>query len=97
MTLSALVTIGGTDQASGTLGAFAGNDCRGLREGGTSPPFGPYASKSIYQITLYASAGGETIAFQFKVGTTITALSETLAFVVNGNQGSVMTPFLLTG
>ena len=97
MTLSMVVTIGGVDQATGTLGAFVGTQARGVQSTPSSPPFGPYAGKSIYQVTVYAAAGGETLSFQFHDGSSTTPLDETLTFVVNGNSGSVTSPVALSG
>ena len=97
MTLSMVVTIGGVDQATGTLGAFVGTQARGVQSTPSTPPFGPYAGKSVYQVTVYAAAGGETLSFQFHDGSSTTPLDETLTFVVNGNSGSVTSPVALSG
>jgi hypothetical protein len=97
MTLSTIITIGGVDQVSGTLRTYVGNDIRGNQDTPSSPPFGAYAGKSIFQITVYANAGGELVTFRFTDSAgTETSLAETLTFVVNGNEGSVTVPFTLT-
>ena len=97
MTLTAMVTVDGVDQASGTLGAFVGSQVRGVQSTPSSPPFGAYAGKSVFQLTVYANAGGETVSFKFHDGASTADMAETLAFVVNGNQGSVTSPIALTG
>ena len=61
----ALVVLGGVDQSVGTLVAYVGSEVRGTQDTPSSPPFGPYASRSMFQITLYADAGGESIRFDF--------------------------------
>ena len=59
MAVTALVTLGTTPQSSGTLTAYVGTAVRGLQDTPSSPPFGPYAGKALFQITTYAdSAGG---------------------------------------
>ena len=95
--MSTIITIGGVDQVSGTLRTYVGNDIRGNQDTPSSPPFGAYAGKSIFQITVYANAGGELVTFRFTDSAgTETSLAETLTFVVNGNEGSVTAPFTLT-
>ena len=96
MTLTALVSVGGVEQTSGTLGVFVGTQVRGVQSTLSSPPFGAYAGKSLFQATAYANAGGETLTFKFHDGSRTADLTETLAFVVNGNQGSVMDPMSLS-
>merc|ERR1712185_410092 len=97
MALSALVSLGGADQSSGVLVAYVGTEVRGVQDTVSTPPFGAYAGKALFQITMYAENGGETLSFQFYTGSTTVSLSETVTFEVNGNVGSVVAPFLLTG
>ena len=97
MTLSAVVTIGGATQASGTLGAFVGAQVRGVQSTPSVPTFGPYASTSIYQLTIYASSIGEALSFLFHDGSSTTTLVETLSFAVNAIEGSATSPFSLSG
>jgi hypothetical protein len=61
------------------------------------PPFGPYVGESMFQVTIYADVSGEEVRFTFFTGSTTAALAETLVFSINGNVGSVVSPFLLTG
>ena len=96
MTMSVVVTIGGTNQDTGTLAVVVGSSVRGTQNTPSSPPFGPYAGRGVFQITIYANAGGETLNFLFTDGSTQTTLAETTAFVVNGNEGSVTAPFALS-
>ena len=97
MVMSALVTLGGVEQASGVLTAFAGTDVRGLQDTPSIPPFGPYVGKAIFQITLYADVAGEMMSFTFFTGSVTVSLAETFTFSINGNAGSVVDPFLLSG
>lgn len=94
--MSALVTVDGSVQASGTLIAYAGSEVRGMQSTPSQPPFGPYQGQSIYQMSLYANDSGETISFTFVSDTATVALTETLTFETNGNTGSVTAPFGLT-
>ena len=85
------------EQTSGVLVAWVGTEVRGVQETVSTPPFGAYAGKSIYQITVYAEAGGETMRFEFYTGSVTVGLTETVTFEVNGNVGSVSAPLVLTG
>ena len=97
MSLTAVVTIGGIRQGSGTLTAFVGSVVRGVQNVTSTPPFGPYVGVALFQMILYADAGGETVSFRFDDGEATTAMAETLVFTVNGNVGTVLEPFELTG
>ena len=98
MVMTALVSLSGVAQSSGVLVALVGTEVRGSQDSPSLPPFGPYAGQSLFQITLYADEGGETVDFQFYTSSGATVpLVETLTFVVNGNVGNVITPHLLTG
>ena len=97
MAATALVSVGGVEQSSGVLVAMVGTEVRGVQETASTPPFGPYAGKALFQITLYAESGGETMSFQFHTGSATVSLTETQVFAVNGNEGSVVAPLLLTG
>ena len=68
LTLVALITINGVDQASGTLTAFASTEVRGVLATPTRPPFGPYTNKMLYHMIVYANGDGETISFLFDHG-----------------------------
>jgi len=98
MTVSAYVSIDELYQGDGMLGAFVGNEVRGVQENPTVPPFGPYAGKSIYQITVYANSGGESINFKFKPpGASEVDLRPIEKFVINGNLGTLVAPVVITG
>ena len=96
MTVTALVSLGGAVQASGALAAYVGTEMRGLQGTASAPPFGPYAGVFLFQITLYAEAGGDVLGFRFVLGGSTSVLAETLTFEVNGNVGSVVAPMVLT-
>ena len=87
-----MVRVGGADQTSGTLLASVGAEVRGLQDTPSVPPFGLYAGRPMYQITIYAEAGGETISFSLSEGSRSASITETLTFEVNGNVGSVVAP-----
>jgi hypothetical protein len=96
MTVSALITLNGAPQARGSLAALVGSELRGLQSTASIPPFGPYAGKSLYLTMVRANVEGETVSFSYFDGTKKVALDKTLKFVVNGKQGSVVEPFMLT-
>jgi hypothetical protein len=96
MAVTALVTLSGIEQSSGMLTAYAGTAVRGVQDTPSMPPFGPYTGKAMFQITIYANGGGDTMSFTFVTGGVATSLAETLAFTINSNVGSVLTPFSLT-
>ena len=68
MPLTAMVRLGGVDQATGTLVAVVGTEVRGMQDTPSLAPFGPYVGRPIFQITTYGSDSGETMSFQFVVG-----------------------------
>ena len=97
MAVTALVTLGSTLQSSGTLTALVGTEARGLQDTPSTPPFGPYAGKALFQITTYADDSGESMGFQFVVGGGMAMLAERLTFVINANIGNAVGPLLLSG
>jgi hypothetical protein len=93
MTVSAFVDLPGTKE----LGAFVGGEVRGVQGAPSVPPFGTYAGKKIFQITIYANAPGETVTFKaLKDDYTVVGLAETETFVVNANLGNVVAPVIFT-
>ena len=72
MVMTALVTLSGVAQSSGALTALVGTEVRGAQDTPSLPPFGPYAGQAVFQITLYAEAGGETVAFVFYTSSGVT-------------------------
>lgn len=100
MSLQALVTVGGVEQAAGTLAAFVGSTVHGVQDTPLIPPFGPKAGKSIYAITIFGNGSDKDkpISFEFKaVDGTVSKLSTTVDFEVNGNIGNVIFPHGLSG
>ena len=87
MSLTALVTIGGVVQSSGTLTAFAADEVRGVQDTASSPPFGPYAGTAMFQITMYGEADGDELTFQFQTNDVPTTMAESLTFEVNETLG----------
>ena len=97
MTATAMVRLGGVDQATGTLVAVVGTEVRGMQDTPSLAPFGPYVGRPIFQITTYGNDSGETMSFQFVVGGGLALLAETLTFVVNANIGNALSPLMLSG
>jgi hypothetical protein len=96
MVMTAIVALGGIEQAVGALNAYCEDQMRGTHSKPSHPPFGPYRHKPMYQITIGADAAGDMIRFEFENSGSV-QLSETIPFEVNGAKGSVLTPVLLTG
>ena len=97
MSLTALVSIGGVQQSSGTLLAYVGTELRGLQSTPSVPPFGPYSGTSVYQTLLYADSSGETVSFEFIAGGVRTRLAETVTFAAQGSVGNLVAPFAMSG
>ena len=97
MTMTAAVVIGGTLAGTGKLRSYVGDELRGDQANPSSPPFGAYKGKSLYQITMYANMGGETVRFTFEDSSgTLTNLDTTITFAINGNLGGIPAPHILT-
>ena len=69
MAMTALVTLSGFDQSSGTLTAYVGTEVRGVQETSATAPFGPYVGKPTFQILIFGDVDGETLSFTFTTGT----------------------------
>ena len=63
----------------------------------TTPPFGPYKGKSMFQMTIYANSGGAVVTFKYYDGKDVTSLDSTKTFTVNANLGNVLAPITLDG
>ena len=48
--------------------AYVGTAVRGVQGTTSMPPFGPYAGKAMFQITIYANGDGETLSFTYQIG-----------------------------
>merc|ERR1719174_966173 len=81
----------------GTLAAFAPDgEVRGVVDS-LPPPFGPYAGKPLYLITMYADAGGEELSFKFKSADgTVYPLVDKVTFQINGKPGDIFAPIIFT-
>ena len=95
MVLTAMVSIDGIEQSAGTLKVYVGDEVRGMTDSPSIPPFGPFARKSMYLVTVGANKEGETLTFKFVSAGINHDLKQTLNFVINGNKGSVLDPFIL--
>jgi len=97
MTVSAVLTIYGTEPAAGSLAAFVGNEVRGVYSTPIATPFGPFAGRLVYEMMVYADGGGETMTFRFEQSDgTIVDLTETIVFSANGQAGTATSPLQLT-
>ena len=97
MALTALVTLNGAEQTSGTLTAVVGTQVRGVQSTLSTPPFGHYAGKPMFQLVVYADSSGDALRFEFHVDGEVWQLAETMSFSINGNVGDVLEPLMLTG
>jgi hypothetical protein len=94
MTLTTVVTIDGELPVTGSLAAFVGDKVRGVSKSPTIAPFGPHKGKPLWFITIYGE-GSDAVTFKFaREGATV-ALDKSLPFKPDGNQGSVLAPYLL--
>jgi len=91
MTSTTKVMIGGAAEDGGALGAFVGDECRGIQSTVSKPPFGPNAFKPMYQMTVGGNAG-ETITYKFCKGGIEYTTDATDTFVINANLGNVIFP-----
>ena len=76
--------------------AYVGTAVRGVQGTTSMPPFGQYAGKAMFQITIYANGDGETLSFTYLGGGVATSLLETLIFMAKRSVGSVVASFSLT-
>ena len=89
-----MVTVEGDPQLSGELSAFVGTHMRGRQATASTPPFGPYAGSTMFQMTIGADVAGETVIFKFaKSATESYILAETMIFLINAAVGDVLSPF----
>ncbi len=89
--IDAVVMLNSEEVTSGTLGAFAGEECRGYTDGSFFDPNG----KTIFSLLCYSNASsGETLTFKYydDVEDTVYAVEETREFVSNMIVGSAVDP-----
>ena len=92
--ITAHVIIDNVVTTSGTLGAFVGEEVRGVQEAIFFPPAGNY----YYPIMTYSNqTSGEILTFKFYNGTDIIDLDETQEFILNMTIGNGFTPLELHG
>jgi len=96
MTVTALVTIGGTRKDSGTLAAMVGKEVRGVQSTAKIPPFGAYVGKAVYMLVVRGDTNGELVSFHYYDGTSKIPLDKTIKFEVNGKLGNAVAPYMLT-
>jgi uncharacterized protein (TIGR02145 family) len=75
----------------GILGAFVGDECRGVKRGGLTGPAGKY----VFIIRCYSNlASGETMSFKYydPVGDTVYEIRETIPFEPNMIVGTAFNP-----
>ena len=102
MTMTALITINGTNMGGGALAAFVGNEIRGLQNQPSFPTFGPLADEPMFQITIYTNSTGEDLTFRWSPNGTQTnsilvSSNSSITLNPNANLGSPLDPIILTG
>ncbi len=81
-------------RGQGILGAFAGDQCRGVKRGGLTGPSGKY----VFIMRCYSNlASGETLSFRYydPVNDTVFGIRETIPFEPNMMVGSALSPTAL--
>jgi uncharacterized protein (TIGR02145 family) len=79
-------------EPEGILAGFAGNSCRGVKQGGSIGPGGKYGMS----LRVYANeSSGETLTFKYfdPVLDTVLSISETMPFEINMQVGDAMNPY----
>ena len=95
---TAVVSIGGVYQTEGVLAAFVAESPRGVAATSLTLPLGPYAGTTSFSLLMYANGPGETLHFKFQTSDgTVVDLQERLTFEINGVEGSMPSPFMLSG
>lgn len=94
--IAAVVVLDGTEVSSGYLGAFVGDECRGIAEG---MYFGPI-EKTIFNLMCYSNQGtGEVLSFRYydPVEDIEYPIQETIEFEVNSTPNANNPYFLNAG
>jgi hypothetical protein len=94
MTLTTVVMIDNEFPVSGALAALVGDNVHGVSRSPTIAPFGPHKGMPLWFITIYGESS-DAVTFKFASEGTTIALDKSLPFKPDGNQGSVLTPFVL--
>jgi len=96
-----LVSIGGEYQTSGHIGMFIGDSVRGVvAVNSATIPMGTYKGLNYFSIVIYGNGNdnGKTVSFKFLTSDrAIIDLAETITWQVNGFEGNINTPTVLTG
>ena len=90
--VQAVVEIDGVEfnTPGGILGAFVGDQCRGVQDTGL-----PFQGRMIYIIRCYTNLpGNDVLDFKFFDGTQVFDLIETVPFVANMVVGNALDPFV---
>ncbi len=91
--IEAIVALDGTEVTSGYLGAFVGDECRGVEEGA----FFPVTGKYIFSLMCHSNVtSGELLTFKYYDPDTDTEyqVQETIEFIAN-MQGDAKNPDIL--
>jgi len=96
----AVVLVGGATQSTGLVGAYVGDQLRGVASAMSAPippvPGWAYAGQYAFSTLVYGENGDEiTFVYQDDSGTQFSA-SQTLTFVADGDAGSYQFPIELT-
>lgn len=91
MEVTARIKISGTTVTSGgMLGAFAGGECRGVKDAGATGPGG-----YVFIIFIYSnSPAGETISFKFydTASDKVFGITDTISFIPDAQLGNAVSP-----
>jgi len=91
--IDAVVQINGAEVTSGTIGAFVGNECRGIVEG----IFFPVSGRTIFTLMLYSNlSSGEYFTFRYHndITSTVYKLDEIMTFESDMQIGDALTPYV---
>ncbi|MFZ5940838.1 MAG: BACON domain-containing protein [Bacteroidota bacterium] len=89
--IDAVVLINGDKVSSGTLGAFVGDECRGMVNG----IYFPVTNQTVFSLLCYSNqADGELLTFRYynSVTSTVYLVEEVIEFVSDMQLGDAVTP-----
>lgn len=96
MEIFALAEIDGVElnHANDQLGAFVGNECRGV----VSATDNPFTGKKTFFLVVYANKSAENLSFKVYDASKdeVQTIQNTLTFVMNGSQGSIIAPYVMS-
>jgi len=93
--INAVVKINGAEVTSGTIGAFVGDECRGIVTGN----YFPVSGRTIFTLMVYSNlSSGEYLTFRYynDISTVVYQIEEVLAFSSDMLVGDALSPYNLT-